>query len=117
MTRDEILNMEAGREMDCAVDEFIFGNEWTHIAPGVPWDDIPTYSTDIAAAWQVVEKLERDYPHSIIRVSNGDSDSCDCDILGYGKLGVAHISIDGGLENAPLAICRAALLAIQEGGE
>jgi len=53
----KIEDMKAGRELDCEIDEKIFGNTWTHIAPDMPWDDIPEYSTDIAEAWQVVEKI------------------------------------------------------------
>jgi hypothetical protein len=70
MTRDEILNMPAGREMDALVAEKVFGRKTAWFSgPGGPvitggtmakvstWTPIKPYSTDIAAAWEVVEKM------------------------------------------------------------
>lgn len=59
MTRDEILHMPAGRDLDALVFEKVFGQQirkndvifW----PGL--DHMPNYSTDIAAAWEVAEKI------------------------------------------------------------
>jgi len=66
VTREEIMRLE-GRELDAAVAEHVMG--WTNViysditaAPkgvrpdGLP-DAVPHYSEDIAAAWQVVERL------------------------------------------------------------
>ena len=74
-------------------------------------------STDIAAAMQVLLKLEELEPTATIRLSNGDGDSCDVDILTdtFCKLNTVHISLDGGWELMPEAICRAAVLAAEAG--
>ena len=56
------------------------------------------YSTDISAAWEVVEKLERDYAVTIR------------------TWGIWEVFVDtvcyGTADTAPLAICRAALKAV-----
>ena len=76
----------------------------------------PHYSTDIAAAWLVVEKLAKEpyawYIHTInlttgLRYSAdywGEPDSPDGEIISYNATA----------ETAPLAICRAALMAVQK---
>jgi|SRR3990170_3002803 len=76
----------------------------------------PEFSADIAAAWQVVEKLRESLP--VIRLSSGDI---------MGKLWQFHVadryrdrSFDGdrdyfaNAETPALAICRTALLACVE---
>lgn len=77
---------------------------------------VPDYPGDISAAWAVILRLEEIDPDAIIRVSNGDGDSCDVDILAdvFSKLNSAHVSIkDGTLkDDAPEAICLAALAAV-----
>jgi hypothetical protein len=71
--------MDAGRELDALVAEKIFGYEWrTHLLYGdksirLLWhpdddqprgddfegiDDLPCFSTNINAAWQVVEEMQ-----------------------------------------------------------
>lgn len=73
------------------------------------------FSTTWHAAGLVVLKLEEIDPDAVIRISNGDSDSCDVDILPGGflsKLEVVHVSLEGGLERTPEAICLAALAAV-----
>ena len=58
MTREEILNMPAGREMDALVAEFVMG--WLpNPGPALPKDKIvPNFSIDIAAAWEVVKYIQ-----------------------------------------------------------
>ena len=69
-------NMTAGREMDALIAEKVFGwaelwtdgKEYMMYPPweqnmGVGYDErypVPHYSTDIAHAWEVIEKLLRD---------------------------------------------------------
>lgn len=114
--------MEAGRELDALVAEKVMGHKvkWgrSRFYPldyDTPFFDeqplkrsIPNYSTDIAAAWEVVEKLkeqtapERDIEigcYSFYRVSIVDAAT------------EAEIAV---MENdsAPLAICLAALKAL-----
>jgi hypothetical protein len=97
MTRDEILNMPAGRKMDILVSEKVM-----HDIPGQAM--ISLYSTDIAAAWEVVEKMiEADGFFQMYYASTGewlvDLDTEE-NLIGE--------------KTAPLAICRAALLATME---
>jgi len=137
MTRDEILAMEAGREMDALVAEEVMG--WTYISPlycgypasgpigpneAVPYKwparlgatQVPNYSTDIAAAWQVVEHLysekwivgigslvqvPREWRCELCNMWEDDFSRCPSDI-------------EANADTAPLVICRAALLATME---
>jgi hypothetical protein len=99
MTREEILNMPAGREMDALIAERVFktteDDDWGS-------DGLLSFSTDIAAAWQVVEKLKPNYP-LLDMYCIGDWASS----FGDGEWGYGYA------ETAPLAICRAALIATQ----
>lgn len=54
MTDEEIDAMEAGREMDRLIHARIFGQR--SLYEGLD----PEYSTDIAAAWQILEKFHRE---------------------------------------------------------
>lgn len=57
--------MLAGRELDALVAEKVMGLRVKYRTPGFPYfedyidtaHDVPRYSTDIAAAWAVVEKI------------------------------------------------------------
>ena len=118
--------LKAGRELDALVAEKVMGRVWAVAPMTAPikvliepqfktgdWQELkggeiasfgnlPLYSTDIAAAWEVVEKLRGD--RITVGVTAYDRD-VECEI---------HI---GGLhtvraETAPLAICRAALKAV-----
>ena len=119
MTREEIGKLEAGRELDALVAEKVMG--WRLLDP--PQADQPSYwatwvmlphreaakdwspSTNIAAAWEVVERLR----------ANGYSwmqftliaDQWDLE-MGQGG---HDIGCDTLAPTAPLAICRAALKA------
>jgi len=122
LTREEIMNMKPGRELDALVAEKVMGwktnwlkTDWweeinpnTHRHKGLVKDFKP--STDIAAAWEVVEKMfERG----------------GCEIGCYGsKSGgkwfeVIVITMNGEVKvtahTAHEAICKAALLAVMEG--
>lgn len=72
MTKEEILAMEAGRELDKVVGEKVFGLDvkvfqgfidkysYQYRTPseyGETYEFLPFYSTDISAAWLVVEKM------------------------------------------------------------
>jgi hypothetical protein len=61
-------DLNPGRELDALVAEKVMGRRFTrHLCePGTPpheWvdSDVPEYSTDIAAAWGVVEKLREHF--------------------------------------------------------
>lgn len=126
MTRDEILSMSAGRETDVLIAEKVMG--WTRAHVGsfgtqfwnTPNESIkaepaiPDYSTEIHAAWDVIEVLERDWE---VEISTGHNfrdypgQSYGCRIANKRVLSVMFCLA----ESAPLAICRAALLAVNCG--
>lgn len=97
-------DMEAGRELDAMVVEKVMGVDITSGSHRVPF-----YSTDIAAAWEVVEKLK------------SSSFYIEFYIEFYINRWQCHFchETNGGVNcrrsyapTAPLAICRAALKAI-----
>ena len=141
MTREEILNMPAGREMDALIAERVWGIVsnphtlsdsqevwfWVHPKDGVligePFDigasaeRTERYahqwerfcpSTDIADAWKVVNRLELFSKYCFY-----GSDADELWTVHSWKYGKPHFT---GIESrtAPLAICRAALLAVME---
>ena len=141
MTREEVLNMPAGREMDALIAEKIWGfvenpnntasvsNVWFWVHPkdgvliGIPFDiggkieNTEIYdhqwerfcpSTDIADAWKVVNRLELFSKYCFY-----GSDADELWTVHSWKYGKPHFT---GIESrtAPLAICRAALLAVME---
>lgn len=77
---------------------------------GIRGKDIPSYSTDIAAAWEVAEKLSQ-LCFGLWRV--GDEWECELD-SNDGRFLVAGDSVHvfGSGISAPLAICLAALKAV-----
>ena len=100
--------MEAGRELDAMVMEaigykpvpvaFMFG----HKEPFPGWDEPPRYSTDIAAAWQVVDAMrERGWRFSLHEHPDGWWAAFN------GKM------MDAPSATVPLAICRTALWMLQ----
>ena len=137
MTNEEIDRMEAGRELDALVAERVMDWRWLvsqvsgrralfppdhapewfgRVADGSEpltdqWDTrLPHYSTDIAAAWQVVEKMRERWP--VVRL--------EVDVEGWR----VEIHTDEGTpsyyrpvaedyaDTWPLAICRVALKAV-----
>ena len=115
----------AGRALDAMVAEKVMG--WQFVPASKPeghprWTDgedwfcaektcisggsPPAYSTDIAAAWQVVEELHRRFPDLTIEVGWSHETRqwfCqDYDEMNFGGAG----------SSAPLAICLAALRAV-----
>lgn len=130
---------EAGRELDALIAEKVMGlehREWKpYYAPegwfpreqrgavgvdGVPMPegyepDLPCYSTDIAAAWQVVERLlSLGFWPDLISSHRSDGQNWRCEIDRYtppdaetDPFPVSAISA-----SAPHAICLAALAAV-----
>lgn len=121
----------AGRELDALVAETLFGWQWYDVPeaqlrcfrpPGrlqygaVAMGDqvkysgiLPDYSTDISDAWNVVLEMER--RGHIIRLEH----SPDLDRPWSCGFGLPGAWADG--TTAPLAICRAALKAMEEANE
>ncbi len=113
MTRDEILAMKPGRELDSLVAEKVMG--YTTYGQFRDKDGvrvmIDRYSTDIAAAWEVAEKMT-----SLFWEMNLDtgSKSNTTKVEFYRTFDQTfHVVV---ANTAPEAICKAALLAL-EGGE
>jgi len=123
MTREEILRMKASPELDRLVAERVMG--WREgqketlqslkCGIGILGEKaLPRYSTDIAEAWKVVDKmLDGGWACEIYSPNNPyaleDTDKwavvfARCELLDHR----AEAS------SAPLAICRAALLAVLE---
>jgi hypothetical protein len=111
LTREQVLDMPAGEEMDRLIAEKVFGDQFDGdtITDGKRCWPIPDYSTNVAAAWQVIDRIYRRFcGHiSIERFA----------WLSY-EVKVGGLPADGGgwrevaamAGAAPLAICRAALL-------
>lgn len=117
MNQEEILNMSAGNEMDALVLYEVFRVMPFKTESGKPYrldkfqkpEPVHNYSGDISAAWSVVEKMHKigwDFYCEYTRVENSlqhwalfETDKCELD-----KCASA--------ETLPLAICRAALLAV-----
>ena len=121
----DIDKMEAGREMDALVAEKVMGyevyrheysyhdtvNEFTETEYIVENIRVPSYSTDISAAWQVVEKLNTDSPFDKFdKFSQILAEGCDADQDDY--IADCYNLLSG---ISPLAICRAALKAVDNG--
>lgn len=117
MTKDEILKMEAGRELDALVADRVMGWKSTggrHLAweKGnglITWEDSSwgngfRPSTEIYAAWEVVEKFFRKGTQTLIIGCRGRAFSFRCYWNGNRGEAIA--------DSAPLAICRAALMAV-----
>lgn len=110
--------MKPGKELDAIIAERVMGlevlggkivNRWPHV-PGVYTPiETPNYSTDIAAAWSVVEKL-RDKFQVGLTFYDGHH---ECELNEIGPDDIYHPEIYGrSAESAPHAICLAAIAAL-----
>ena len=111
MTRDEILNMPAGREMDALVAKNVMKLEFpVYEFDGYKHQYKPKpYSTNIAAAWEVVDKINSQESLYNFELSKDDK-SWMCEWWSKETQEPIWATAD----TAPLAICRAALLAVME---
>lgn len=110
LTVEKIHQMSAGRKMDALIWFRVMHPEAdpTRCAElsGLGWV-APYYSTEIAAAWKVLEKVQE-----IGSLQNFGGFGWRCEI---------HTASPGGrdcageADTAPLAICRAALLSVMKG--
>ncbi|MHB8172129.1 MAG: BC1872 family protein [Thermincolia bacterium] len=119
MTRDEVLNMKPGRELDALVAEKVMGERVRSrgqlescIMPGAnkPWRAIPNYSTDISASWEVIETLA-----SVFRMLERVPliSQYTCTVWPDNLLKPIKVNAP----TAPEAICKAALLVCLRDGE
>lgn len=121
MNLDEIKNLKADRETDALIAWHVFGEFSTPYNTGNGtrnWDDehVKHFSTEISAAWEVVEKLAHD--GILIRIDV--CESCG-NLIWWCSMGeetedgehIKNLADIRMVENsAPLTICRAALLAV-----
>ena len=138
VSEDEIRGMEAGRRLDALIAEKLMGWHWVNsppdidgnyegipilIPPNLTLNDlepvlpkrgpvghvgIPRFSTDIGSAWQLVERLATmEGPVSIAWGIYGSEGNKASVVTMYGP-GPGVVA-----PTAPLAICRAALLAVE----
>ena len=134
--------MKAGRNLDALVARMVVGWTWDDVSawapgrsryarnlPGREWEFLPHYSTDIAAAWEVVERLRSRGISSghgfnwdlCIKVGHSDDSGWfvelfDLSSMGYCGPADTTIRWDGvdvrNAETASHAICLAALKAV-----
>jgi hypothetical protein len=110
--------MTSGRELDALVAEKVMGwaltSKDTRDLQGWPPPgnttpiDVPEYSTDIAAAWEVVEKLDKYYFQVNREIKN--MDSMEYTVVIPGIFNKERITVSA--NTAPHAICLAALKAV-----
>lgn len=114
MTPDPIA-LPAGRSLDAIIASRVFHQTWQGGAP-IPgydgrWPWPPPYSTDVAAAWKVVEWLRDRAAHPDISPTGGEGadypDGWQVTFYDHGKPGWATAWGD----TMPVAVCRAALKA------
>ena len=125
MTKEEILAMEAGEELSAVVAEGIVGEcyhqHWKDNEDSVYCrkcgesrfyhQHSQAYSTDIAAAWQVVEKMEAEgYGHKHLKYSQNQHEGVTWVFMQPGR-GIFEASG----RDIKEAICKATLLAKLEG--
>ena len=112
-------SLKAGRELDALIGEKLFGihyefvyNDYMIPDPEDPiaYDVCPHYSTEITAAWQVVEKLLSLTENQDIHIEHLGSDDESWGVSTCYELGEWKDWVRA--KTAPLAICLAALKAI-----
>jgi hypothetical protein len=117
MTRDEVLNMLAGDEIDSLIAHkimgYVNGRKDYESENGYKWwtIDIPHYSDDISAAWEVVVEMEdKWFWFELSNVVPGSGDTIVYEAK-FSKEGKDSYTCQ---DKAPLAICISALLAVME---
>lgn len=116
----EANELPAGRELDALIASKVMGwpivegrtNDngvispcWTSYRDDVSLRPIPEYSADIAAAWQVVEKIAHNVKLTKYHRNGEPLFECVIDRIALSQM-VSEIA-----DTAPIAICRAALKA------
>jgi hypothetical protein len=94
--------MQAGREMDALVAEKVMGARYS----------VPRYSADIAAAWEVVERM-REHPDPRFRTLRMVAYPYNRTYATFDAENEDEWTEANGENATPLAICRAALAALE----
>ena len=118
-TRDEIVALAPGRDLDVLTLVHIFGfaetndlsmfvhDTYKHIRS----NDVPKFSTNIAAAWQVVKYLQKHDTHVGIHCWCNSPYIHSIDYQGAGQF---KSKTEGPFHTGPEAIIKASLLALLE---
>jgi hypothetical protein len=117
ITREDILKMEAGREMDTLIAEKVM-NGGRVARANHPEDDywsfggknaieLPLFSTDISAAWEIINQTNK-WDFMVGYDSDYPTPMYYCDLITDTDNFLSHA------ETAPLAICRSAMFAAVE---
>jgi hypothetical protein len=123
MTYGEIINMPAGFQLDSLIAVSVLGMElvkndgdaggefwigYFGLTLGqMPKRDLPQFSTDISAAWDVIEHLKTTGYNARIEVH---SNVCECIIWSQSMTEHGPFPRTARANTAPLAICRALYL-------
>ena len=107
--------MQAGQELDALIATQIMGFKFPAVMGGSDlaafYISIPDYSTDIAAAWRVMEKF---HPSHICYLTRLQSGAWRVDLSYIAEDFDDNINFSAYDDAVSLAICRAALKAVQE---
>ena len=149
--KEEILAMEPGRELDALVLELVFGFPRKKLFPPEYWEEgidepfahyyyipsgkpkrthmidarmVPSFSMDIAAAWQVLEKIHKlGWCIDLSDMRHAEEDAGwwfelnrwepldEPNLPDVSETSAHYWQLDAGAATAPLAICYAALQA------
>lgn len=106
------MDLKPGRELDALIAEKVMGlrvvphaGDFIVIYPTEEWDPLPWYSSEIADAWEVVEKITAGDRAMSLIFERGIW--CCKANMEFEPTGHEHVA-----ETAPLAICLAALKSI-----
>ena len=127
MTPEEIEKLEAGRELDVLIaekvmcwinfHEIVIGGQHKWCGSSSQWDGlgelVPQYSSEIAAAWQVVEKLKELSATNIVIEMLQYSEEWWCEVRGISNSKGESLQ-SAKDKTAPLVICKAALKALMK---
>ena len=128
MTLEEIEKLEAGREMDALIAQRVMGwnlrmstgmglvGDFPDDKPvtGRTYREIPRYSEDIAAAFQVVERMTSAPYAWYVETVNLKADGFVWRAVYWGGYDIEHcVYFTSENKSLPIAICRAALLAME----
>lgn len=123
MDREMILKMEPGRELDALVAEKVMGytiERFTFRCDGMSEETMiwlqaenkynqVSFSTDISAAWEVVEKMKQnEWSVTIQAYGNEPNEVTEYEVT----FGFLNEKPAAAVKSAPEAICKAALIAV-----
>lgn len=109
------ITIAAGRELDAEVAEKVMGLDrkpWTDEDDVMHFPPTELFSTDISAAWQVVEKMREHTKQCVLVEASTNPEEYLCTV-GRHYRGQWFKSHQSKADTAPLAICLAALKAVE----